>query len=98
MSHQAVTFRPLASLVAGELEVELLAASVPGTGRDVVLVRGVEPQLRWRTFCAAIAEVALTVRAELAKREIPSLPRIKELLAIPDWEGQAKWVAANSDS
>src|ERR1700749_411198 len=27
-------------------EVELLAASVPGAGRDVVLVRGVEPQLR----------------------------------------------------
>jgi predicted ATP-grasp superfamily ATP-dependent carboligase len=47
-------------------EVELLAASVPGAGRDVVLVRGVEPQLRWKTFCAAIVEVAVSVGAELA--------------------------------
>jgi PAC2 family len=37
-------------------EVELLSAAVPGTERDVILVRGVEPQLRWRTFCAEIIE------------------------------------------
>ncbi len=39
-------------------EVELLSATIPGTDRDVILVRGTEPQLRWRTFCAAIVEVA----------------------------------------
>ena len=32
-------------------------AEPPGTG-GVVLLRGVEPQLRWRTFCAEVLEVA----------------------------------------
>ena len=32
-------------------------AEVDGTG-GVVLLRGVEPQLRWRTFCAQVLEVA----------------------------------------
>jgi proteasome assembly chaperone (PAC2) family protein len=45
---------------------ELWAASVPGTGHDVVLLRGVEPQLRWRTFCSAILGVAETLHVELA--------------------------------
>jgi predicted ATP-grasp superfamily ATP-dependent carboligase len=33
---------------------------VPGVlgGRDIVIVRGPEPQLRWRTYCAAIIELA----------------------------------------
>lgn len=45
--------------------VELLSASLPGTDRDVVLLRGAEPQLRWRTFCAAVVEVARSVGVEL---------------------------------
>jgi len=45
---------------------ELLAASVPGTNRDVVLLRGVEPQLKWRTFCEAIVEAAEALKVELA--------------------------------
>jgi proteasome assembly chaperone (PAC2) family protein len=44
---------------------ELWAAALPHTGRDVVLLRGVEPQLKWRTFCAAVVGVARTVGAEL---------------------------------
>lgn len=32
---------------------------------DVVLVRGVEPQLRWRTFTAQVVEVATTLQARL---------------------------------
>lgn len=42
-------------------EVELLSARIPtgaSTGRDVILVQGTEPQLRWRTFCTAIVDVA----------------------------------------
>jgi predicted ATP-grasp superfamily ATP-dependent carboligase len=56
------TTRPQVKLVDGATrsvewpEVELLSAPVPGTDRDVILVRGVEPQLRWRTFCAQIVE------------------------------------------
>jgi proteasome assembly chaperone (PAC2) family protein len=66
------TTRPQVRLVDGvtrEIDWpanELWAASVPGTGRDVVLLRGVEPQLKWRTFCGAILDVAETLRVELA--------------------------------
>ncbi len=45
---------------------EFLHAQVPGTGRDVVLVRGVEPQLKWRTFCNSIVEVAASLGVEMA--------------------------------
>ncbi|MGH9122090.1 MAG: PAC2 family protein [Acidimicrobiales bacterium] len=46
--------------------VDLLAAPVLGTGRDVVLVRGVEPQLKWRTFASVVVEVALSLGVELS--------------------------------
>jgi proteasome assembly chaperone (PAC2) family protein len=42
-------------------DTELLAAKVPGTGQDVVFLRGTEPQLRWRTFCSAVTGVAQEV-------------------------------------
>jgi predicted ATP-grasp superfamily ATP-dependent carboligase len=45
---------------------ELWAASVPGAGRDVVFLRGVEPQLKWRTFCSTIVGAARSVGTELA--------------------------------
>jgi predicted ATP-grasp superfamily ATP-dependent carboligase len=38
--------------------VEIYGASVPGAPRDLVLVQGVEPSLRWRTFSALIVELA----------------------------------------
>ncbi len=47
-------------------DIELLAAEVPGAGHDVVLLRGVEPQLRWKTFSQAVVTVAHAVHAELA--------------------------------
>jgi predicted ATP-grasp superfamily ATP-dependent carboligase len=47
-------------------DIELLGARVPGSRHDLVLLRGVEPQLRWRTFSAAVVEVARQVKAELA--------------------------------
>ena len=47
-------------------DIELLGARVPGSRHDLVLVRGVEPQLKWRTFSSALVEVAERVRAELA--------------------------------
>jgi hypothetical protein len=34
----------------------LSVAMLPGTGRHVVLVNGIEPNLRWRTFCAELLE------------------------------------------
>jgi len=32
-------------------------ATPPGTERDVVLIRGIEPSMRWRTFCEQVLEV-----------------------------------------
>jgi proteasome assembly chaperone (PAC2) family protein len=45
--------------------VELLAARVPWAGHDMLLLRGVEPQLRWRTFCEAVVSVVKAMSAEL---------------------------------
>ncbi len=38
--------------------VEMSEAILPGGERDLVLVQGVEPSLRWRTFSAAVVELA----------------------------------------
>jgi predicted ATP-grasp superfamily ATP-dependent carboligase len=38
--------------------VEIYGAMVPDAPRDLVLVRGVEPSLRWRSFSALIVELA----------------------------------------
>jgi predicted ATP-grasp superfamily ATP-dependent carboligase len=32
-------------------------ATPPGTDRDVLLIRGIEPSMRWRTFCGEILEL-----------------------------------------
>jgi proteasome assembly chaperone (PAC2) family protein len=36
---------------------EISAASIPGIDRDIVLIIGTEPQLRWRTFCEQVLAV-----------------------------------------
>jgi proteasome assembly chaperone (PAC2) family protein len=36
----------------------------PGSQRDIVLMRGVEPNMRWRTFCARLLEVTNAVNAD----------------------------------
>src|ERR1051326_4590295 len=33
-------------------------AAVPGTGRDAILLLGIEPSLRWRTFSGLVLELA----------------------------------------
>src|SRR5205823_1109610 len=32
-------------------------ATPPGADRDVVLIRGIEPSMRWRTFCNSLLEI-----------------------------------------
>jgi proteasome assembly chaperone (PAC2) family protein len=39
--------------------------SPPGAERDVVLVRGLEPNMRWRGFCAELVGIAHQLRVEL---------------------------------
>ena len=56
---------------------EVSVAVIPTTGRDVVLIRGVEPQLKWRTFAEHVlalaqhldADIVMTIGALLA--EVP---------------------------
>jgi len=63
--------RPLVSLVDGETrqidwpENSFLHAPLPGAGRDAIIMLGVEPNLRWRTFSDLVAGVALEHRVEL---------------------------------
>lgn len=38
--------------------------TLPG-GPDIVVLRGVEPQLRWRTFCSQVIEVCTALRVRL---------------------------------
>jgi proteasome assembly chaperone (PAC2) family protein len=40
-------------------------ARIPGSDRDVVLLLGVEPNLRWRTFCGLITDLAAELGVEL---------------------------------
>ena len=45
--------------------VELSAAPLPGTARDVVVLLGHEPQLKWRMFCQHVVGLATELRVEL---------------------------------
>ncbi|HLU45212.1 MAG TPA: PAC2 family protein [Natronosporangium sp.] len=54
--------RPIVTQVDGERRIEwpttrFLVARPPGADRDVVLIRGIEPSLRWRTYCEQVLEV-----------------------------------------
>ncbi len=44
---------------------EVYAGSIPGVGTDVLIVVGTEPQLRWRTYCQELTEIALGAGAGL---------------------------------
>jgi proteasome assembly chaperone (PAC2) family protein len=44
---------------------ELSAAELPGTSRDVVVLLGTEPQLRWRTFASEVVGLARELEVEL---------------------------------
>lgn len=43
---------------------KFLVASPPGAERDVVLIRGIEPSMKWKTFCAAVLEVCHSLEIE----------------------------------
>jgi proteasome assembly chaperone (PAC2) family protein len=72
------TTRPMVRLTDGQTREivwpsnELWAASTPGA--DVLLLLGVEPQLRWRTFCRQITAIA-------AEQEVTLVLTLGALLA-----------------
>jgi predicted ATP-grasp superfamily ATP-dependent carboligase len=63
--------RPVVQLVDGYSraiewpENAFFHAPLPGAGRDAILLLGIEPNLRWRTFSEHIAELARTFGVEL---------------------------------
>ena len=63
--------RPRIRLVEGRTReiawpaVEIAAASVPRAPRDLVLVQGAEPSMRWRAFCRVIVELAEALGVQL---------------------------------
>ena len=46
-------------------ETELSWATLPGTSRDVIVLLGHEPQLKWRTFTEQVVAVATDLNVEL---------------------------------
>jgi proteasome assembly chaperone (PAC2) family protein len=64
--------RPQVSLVDGVTrridwpESAFYHAAAPGLERDVVLLLGIEPNMRWRTFCDLVVELAKDLGVELA--------------------------------
>jgi proteasome assembly chaperone (PAC2) family protein len=63
--------RPHVSLVDGRTrridwpDNAFFHASIPGTSRDAVLLLGIEPNLRWRTFSGLVLELARDLGVEL---------------------------------
>jgi proteasome assembly chaperone (PAC2) family protein len=63
--------RPTVELVDGVIReiqwpaLAFSAGSLPGDGRDLVLLLGVEPNLRWPSFCEDVITVARTTGCEL---------------------------------
>jgi predicted ATP-grasp superfamily ATP-dependent carboligase len=63
--------RPHVSLVEGQTrhidwpENAFYQASIPGIDRDAVLLLGIEPNLRWRTFTGMVVELARELGVEL---------------------------------
>jgi proteasome assembly chaperone (PAC2) family protein len=63
--------RPSVSLVDGVTrridwpENEFFHATLPGAGRDAVVLLGSEPNLRWRTFAGLVASLAVELGVEL---------------------------------
>jgi hypothetical protein len=62
--------RPTVSLVDGETRhiewptTRFSVAAPPGTERDVLLIRGIEPSMRWRSFCSEILEICHSLEVE----------------------------------
>jgi proteasome assembly chaperone (PAC2) family protein len=61
----------------------VFAALAPTAGRDLVLVSGVEPNLRWRTFAAAVIEVAERLEVEMVVTLGALLADVPHTRAVP---------------
>jgi len=64
-------------------ENNLIAAQVPAADRDLVLLDGTEPNLRWRTFSEAIATAADALGVELVVTLGSLIAEVSHTLPVP---------------
>ncbi len=63
--------RPLVHLVDGRAreivwpDVDVLAARVPRAPRDLIILTGTEPSMRWRSFCGVVTDLAEALGIQL---------------------------------
>ncbi|HEV7769403.1 MAG TPA: PAC2 family protein [Solirubrobacterales bacterium] len=81
--------RPTISLVEGQTrridwpENNLIAARVPAADRDLVLLDGTEPNLRWRTFSETIATAADALGVEMVITLGSLIAEVSHTLPVP---------------
>ncbi len=81
--------RPTITLTEGQArqidwpENNLIAARVPGGDRDLVLLDGTEPNLRWRTFSETIATAADALGVEMVITMGALIAEVSHTLAVP---------------
>ncbi|HEX5713543.1 MAG TPA: PAC2 family protein [Solirubrobacterales bacterium] len=81
--------RPTISLVDGETrriewpENNLYAARVPAADRDLVLLDGTEPNLRWRTFSETVATAADALGVEMVITLGALIAEVSHTLPVP---------------
>lgn len=81
--------RPTIRLTEGQArEIEwpgnvLLAAEAPGAERDLILLAGTEPNLKWRTFSDGIAEAAERLGVELVVTMGALIADVTHTLPVP---------------
>jgi proteasome assembly chaperone (PAC2) family protein len=81
--------RPTISLSEGQTrhiewpENTLLAARAPSAGRDLVLLDGTEPNLRWRTFSDLIAAAAERIGVEMVITMGALIAEVAHTLPVP---------------
>jgi proteasome assembly chaperone (PAC2) family protein len=62
---------------------EVFAAVAPSAERDLVLISGIEPNLRWRTFAGAVIEVAQRLGVEMVVTLGALLADVPHTRAVP---------------
>jgi proteasome assembly chaperone (PAC2) family protein len=81
--------RPTISLVEGQTrridwpENNLIAAQIPAADRDLVLLDGTEPNLRWRTFSETIATAADALGVEMVITLGSLIAEVAHTLPVP---------------
>ena len=81
--------RPTISLAEGQArQIEwpgnvLMAARAPGAERDLVLLAGTEPNLRWRTFSDGVASAAETLGIEMVVTMGALIADVTHTLPVP---------------